>query len=245
MNLKIFGSKVKGFTLLELLVVIAIIAILAGILSTAISGFMRSSRIETDNNKAQLVYTGFQNQLIQCEITQDRTLFDADAHPMTGSGSAHTNNNLAYVELYFKMSYGTLGDVRVRSFYDNPTTSVKEKILAGYLTSQTYRPEWHKELNEAVSSFVDDSFDGFCVVYIDYEDYVVDSVIYIESEFANVNVATESNPGASDLFEKFNTCAPYDSNSDYRMLQSIGLQEEMIQNEGIYFGAYPTADAFD
>ena len=69
-------KKLKGFTLIELIVVIAIITVLSGILSLAINGFRRDARIETNNKKAQMVYTAFQDILIDMEVSQDTSMLD-------------------------------------------------------------------------------------------------------------------------------------------------------------------------
>lgn len=70
------SKKLKGFTLVELIIVIAIMTILMGITSLVIQGFQRDARIETNNNKAQMIYTGFQNLLIDCEVKQDNSIFE-------------------------------------------------------------------------------------------------------------------------------------------------------------------------
>ena len=62
--------------MIELIIVIAIIAILAGIMSLAIGGFQRDARIETNNNKAQMIYMAFQDILIDCEVKQDKSIFE-------------------------------------------------------------------------------------------------------------------------------------------------------------------------
>lgn len=62
--------------MIELIIVMAIIAILAGIMSLAIGGFQRDARIETNNNKAQMIYMAFQDILIDCEVKQDKSIFE-------------------------------------------------------------------------------------------------------------------------------------------------------------------------
>ena len=89
-------KKIKGFTLLELIVVIAIIGILMGILSFLINGFMKNSQIETNNAKAEIVYTAFQDVLTQCEIKQDKSIFEV--FPDHG-------NNLKGVVLFFRIAH--------------------------------------------------------------------------------------------------------------------------------------------
>lgn len=59
-----------------MLVVIAIIAILAGITSMAVSGFVRDARLETANSKARMIYTAFQDIIMDCEIKQDNSIFE-------------------------------------------------------------------------------------------------------------------------------------------------------------------------
>ena len=59
-----------------MLIVIAIIAILAGIMSLFVSGFVRDARIETANNNAQMIYMAFQDIIMDCEIKQDNSIFE-------------------------------------------------------------------------------------------------------------------------------------------------------------------------
>lgn len=240
MDLKRIGSKVKGFTLVELIVVMAIIAILAGILSTLITGFQRDARLESNNNKAHMIYTGVQNQLIQCEINQDRSLFDADAH---ASSPAHGDDELIYVELYFKVEQSKVSDtIFVASKYDDGT-------FYGDGVSTTTYSDWYDELVKAILSFVDNSFEGFCAVYIDYEDYTVDSAICVEPSFAkdvDMDVYTTGGDGIGQLMSSLNPYCPYnawageDSAKTFRILTSVSAQETAVKNDGIYFGAYPT-----
>ena len=62
--------------MIELIIVMAIIAILAGISSLAIGGFMRDARLETANNNARMIYTAFQDIIMDCEIKQDKSIFE-------------------------------------------------------------------------------------------------------------------------------------------------------------------------
>lgn len=79
MDMKNNGSaykRIKGFTLVELIVVIAIISVLAGVLNMAIQNYVRNAKLETLNDRAQMVYMAFQDMLIDCELKQDLSMFD-------------------------------------------------------------------------------------------------------------------------------------------------------------------------
>lgn len=62
--------------MIELIIVMAIIAILSMIVSGAISGYRRDALIETNNEKARLIYMAFQDILIDCEVKQDKSIFE-------------------------------------------------------------------------------------------------------------------------------------------------------------------------
>lgn len=70
--------------MIEMLIVLAIIAVLAGIMSLAVSGFVRDARIETANNNAQMVYMAFQDIIMDCEIKQDNSIFEGHEGDNTG-----------------------------------------------------------------------------------------------------------------------------------------------------------------
>lgn len=42
----------------------------------AIQGFLRDARLETANNRAQMIYTAFQDIVMDCEIKQDKSIFE-------------------------------------------------------------------------------------------------------------------------------------------------------------------------
>ena len=233
MNSKKLGSGVKGFTLIEMIVVMLIISILAAMLSLVIGGFQRNARIEANNNKAQMVFTGFQNQLMKCEINQDRSLFDAGA---CFASNPTKDNAMENVEVHFKMSEGKINDkIHVEVTYDSGDADV-------YATP-TSNEDFYNKLKEAIESFIDPSFEGFCAVYINYEDYVVDSVICVEPAFAP-NADIETSYDIDQYMAQFDVYAPYNDEGTYRMLESIEKQEECIKYTGIYFGAYPTQRNF-
>ncbi len=237
MNSKKFGSRVKGFTLVEMLVVITIIAILAGITSVLINGFQRDARMETSDNYAKMLYTGFQNQLIQCEIKQDDSLFDS---------TPSINDDLVYAEVYFKMEAAQVSDkILVASRYK--TTSLSIHPLAAE-RGDAVTGEWFNELEAAILSMVDTSFEGLGVIFIDYENYTVDSAMYVEKGSFTSDV--DNYPDMMIFLNSFNTYAdeyywsPTSVNKTFRMLNTSADQMECIEREGIYFGAYPTVDDF-
>lgn len=244
MNSTKFGSKVKGFTLIEMLIVMAIIAVLAGMISLFVQGFQRDARIESNNNKAQMLHTGFQNLLMQCEINQDRSLFDADALGDEPSNAAYKADQMVYNEVFFRMADGKVDDVIL--------VVSKYATQADKIAYTQRGSDWFKDLEKAILSVVDNTFEGVCAVYIDYEDYIVDSAICFElgdrTDNIDLKVYSTGGNGVGALMYSINPYAPYtqtanETNSDkvYRMLTSLDAQKEAVKRDGIYFGAYPTA----
>lgn len=198
----------------------AIIAILAGIMSIAISGFQRDARLETDQNTAQQVYMGFQNMLTRCEITQDRKVFDADALDGT---SAHSGDALTYCQVMFTVSAADIsGDIEVISTYG--TTGSYTATLS---SSDTGYAVIKKAINENLSF----STDGTMKVYADFENYIVDSACYFE-----ITDSTSANTQLALMTE-------YGTGNKYRTLKNLGEQRSLAKSKGAYFGAYPYYDA--
>lgn len=240
MDFKRTGSKVKGFTLVELIVVIAIIGVLSGIISMAISAYMRDARIETNNNKAQMIYTGFQNILIQCEINQDDEVFDVGRY-----NSTVIDSDINYVQVYFEMEQAKLGDnVMLAVNYANG--SVNNMPVKNVSTDATY--QGYKVIENAITSYLDNSFEGFAAVYIDYTNFQVDSVIYYEPNAFKGNLAGNYTTDVAAVMANLATYADYykysSSTYSFRMLNSFADQKKYYENVGPHLGAYPMADSY-
>lgn len=233
---KKFAKKLRGFTLIEMLVVIAIIAVLAGTISLAMGGFQRDARMESNNNKAHMAYTGFQNVLIQCEINQDVSMFDARA--MTSSSVA--GEELTYAHVVFNMEDSALsGGITVYGIYDNSSSKNKGVVLSS--------GKEYDELKKIILSFFDISFEGMVCAYLDIENYTVDSVLYYESDSRVSSSLNGSKTMVKTAPTGISACYIIDASASApapgngKVFQAIldYSEQKKIVKKGIYCGSYP------
>lgn len=188
------AKSLKGFTLIELLIVIAILAILAGIISLITGGLVRDARLETARNNAQTVYTSVQNALIQMEIKQEGELLDPTTY---GAGGTFSK----YVTLSFVMDSGNMTSSNGLVIYDGTTTATLSYDYPNAVSAANDTEKKFRKLAKYLTDNLAMDFTGYVYAAIDMEDWVVDSVVYVE-DYSRVNSATN---GIADFIPMFKT----------------------------------------
>ncbi len=229
-------KTLKAFTLVELIVVIAIIGILMSMVSLFMPGFIRDANLEAYNKNAQMAYTGMQNCLINWEIYQNDECVDAD-DLLT---QAYSSKNVTYATISFVIVEGKVDKViSITSIYDNDTSTTTKVAIADDITrlptpapggdgltatnaTDTKAEDVYKKLVTQIESNFGKMIDGIFLVFIDYENYLVDSVVYYPimdnvSDFTffvdKMNWVTSS--PATDKAKIFMGCYDYDNQLDF------------------------------
>lgn len=197
-------KKLKGFTLIEMLVVLAVLVILGATITIPITAYIRDARVESNNEKAKLVYEAFQNLLINAEVTQDDSMFRMWDRDNTEHG------DLANVVIWFEISKTNrdgsnnnglaLGDtIDVMNYYEKPGATnthvyeptfygssnsrglLEKNCTTGYDAADIARKKalYERYENELIGNLTTNC-EGRYQVSINYKDYTIDSVLYQE-----------------------------------------------------------------
>lgn len=216
-------KKLKGFSLIELIIVMAIIGILAMMASLVIPGFVNNARVETNCQKAQMIYEACQTYLIECEINQDISLLDAldPGDPSAAIVTFHIAGK-GNGATYETVRLGNI--VEVQSYFES--TSNTKWLNRG--------DEEYTAFEKAIIGKIDSKMEGTVAVFFDLENYTVDSVLYRELE------------GGEDPTIAWTNLTPYQHNTTdayvYYGADNIMEVKEVLKDTGIYYGAYPFQD---
>lgn len=219
------AKTLKGFTVIELLIVIAILAILAGMISIITSGLVRDSRLETARDKAQTVYTSVQNALIQIEIKQESTILDPTTY---GAGGTFSK----YVTLSFVMDNGNMSSSHAMVINDGTTTATLAYDYPSAASATTDTEKKFRKLAKYLSDNLAMDFTGYVYAAIDMEDWVVDSVVFVE-DYARVEASAN---GIADFVPMFKTKSSGSTNIMTASNGRIPFCEDIYQQKRIYSG---------
>lgn len=223
------AKSLKGFTIIELLIVIAILAILAGMISIVTSGLVRDARLESARTSAQEAYTGIQNALIQMEIKQQGELLD----PTTYDAGDPTRTFSKYVTLSFVMDNGLMTDSHDFVIDDGSPAPV---ILSHDYPNSTPAADEDEKKFRKLAKYITDSlamdFTGYVYAAVDMEDWVVDSVVYVE----DYNKVENSTNKIKDFVPLFKTKSSGSTNIMTASNGRIPFCESIYAQKRIYSG---------
>ena len=230
------AKSLKGFTLIELLIVIAILAILAGIISIITGGLVRDSRLEAARNTAQEVYTGIQNTLVQMEVKNEGDLLDPTEY---GAGGTFTK----YVTLSFVMDNGLMTSANDLVITDGSTLVTLSYDYPNAVSASTDTEKKFRKLAKYITDNLSMDFTGYVYAAIDMEDWVVDSVVYIEDYQKVQNSAN----GIADFVPMFKTKSSGStdimtaSNGRVPFCQNIFAQKRIYSGKALDDGTFMSA----
>jgi hypothetical protein len=156
--------------------------------------------------------------------------------------------------IQFGMSNGKVDDrITIIPQYSATVTELSADDSSGRYdinrndTDSNLKKVYFEAVEKAILSNLDNSFEGYAVVYIDFENYLVDSVIYYQPNVIPspvTNYSTDVAPHISAL-DKFADIHKYiGSTYSFRMLNSADDQKNYYKRVGQYMGAYPKVDDF-
>jgi prepilin-type N-terminal cleavage/methylation domain-containing protein len=170
-------KRVKGFSLLELIIVIGVLGVLVSITSVVTAGFIKSANIRTYNAAAQRTYTGMQDLLIDFEVKQDYKAVDMDTVKNGSPGDYPDNIPITYLTIEYLVIDGSIEQFTVTAVYGNVAS---QKVPATLNSSDTGDEKAaFDKLNKLIADRMGpQQATGFYDVYIDFENYTVDSACY-------------------------------------------------------------------
>ena len=216
-------KTLKGFTIVELLIVIAILSILAGMISIVTNGLVRDARLESARTSAQEAYTGIQNALVQMEIKQQEELLDPTTY---GAGGTFSK----YVTLSFVMDNGMMTDSHDLVIYDGSTTATLSYNYPNSAAAATDTEKKFRKLAKYITDNLSMDFTGYVYAAIDMEDWVVDSVDFVE----NYNKVKNAPNGIDDFVPSFKTKSSGSTNISTASANRIPFCDSIMDQRDMY-----------
>lgn len=216
-------KTLKGFTIVELLIVMAILSILAGMISIVTNGLVRDARLDAARSSAQEVYTGIQNALVQMEIKQQSNLLDPVTYGETGTFSK-------YVTLSFIMDNGNISSSEDFEINDGTMTATLNYDYPNAAAASDDKEKAFRKLAKYITDNLSMDFTGYVYAAIDMEDWVVDSVVFIE----NYNKVKNAPNGIDDFVPLFKTKSSGSTNIATASASRIPFCDSIMDQRNIY-----------